>query len=239
MPLCVFSLMASSASAQNSSQKPRQLPRKVTRPQAPPLVINPAPVVDESSPGRTPKSFYVSAFYNTGSSIKYSGQVNLFGQNTDYTATETGTGTVGVSLGYSRRLENSFGFESEVAYELPRTSKGLTGKAGNLTITGTVQDGTRQLHLAYASLSGNYTIGNRFTVFAGLNYPLTIGGDYDLKPLPGYQLGLGTALSDVWAVDLSYRSFQMKGSFSSGATVLEVKKAEISGLALALKYFFR
>lgn len=218
------------------------------------LVVSSTSFAAAAKPGRRPASadrakrsapvqngrYKASIVYSFANAFRYEGQVDMFGTPTAFTATDQRTGAAGFSLGYEWRKASSFGFEASATYELPRASKGLSGTAGEYTVTGTWSDPPKTA-VAVATLNGNYSFGKSAYVFAGTNYPLPTGdssAEAEFSGLPGYQAGGGYVFTRSWSAEAAYRSIRIKGRFKTGTSELIVEKADISGFLLNLNYLF-
>jgi hypothetical protein len=201
---------------------------------------NPNPMTDASpAPAEVAPSkyFYVTGLYSSASAIKYKGSADLFGVPTAFSATESTTGALGFAGGYMSRVSGTFGYSSELAYELPRTSSGVEGTLGNQGIHGTY-DGNPSNSVLTLAANGNYSFNSSLYIFGGINYPFTSGSGETLNGLPGYQMGAGYLFARHYASELSYRVLRLKGTIESPGLNIRVDEATFSGIILAVQYVF-
>lgn len=183
-------------------------------------------------------AFYASALYSTANQIRYKGQANIFGTTTDFTATEGTGGALGISGGYISRRANSWGYSADLSWEFPRSSSGLQGSAGTIDLSGNYAK-SPSMSLIIAAFNGNYSIGSKSYVFAGLNYPLSTRQSGSLGGLPSFQLGGGFAFTRQIAIEGAYRSLKFKGSVESASLNLQVQESSFDGFVLGMRYEFR
>jgi opacity protein-like surface antigen len=246
--LCLFLLTLSwQTQAQYSYSKPKVKANGKAKPSAsssldtwtPSPLPTPAPP-PPSAVSLTDRHFFVAGIYSSANQINYKGQLNLFGTTpTDYSAVENTSGAAGLRLGYLHRREFWFGYGGDLTYEMSRSSSGVVGHGGNLTVKGTY-DGSPSNSLVAAAANANFSIGSRFYFLAGVNYPLAFGGGsgQSYTGLIGYQEGAGFTFTDRLSCELSYRVLRMKGSINSSGLNISVDEATFPGFILALHYMF-
>ncbi len=217
------------ASAQMSERRARP-PRKV-RPPAPP-----PPMESESSTYSKRSGFFVSGLYSSANEVAYKGDVSLPTYRGPFSATESTAGTFGLAGGYRYLRPYGFGFDGYVAYEFPRTSKGLTGTAGPNRLNGTYE-GDVSTSLLSLVANANYSIGDLFYVVAGVNFPIVFSSStMELQGLPGYQIGVGAKVWKQFSIELDYRVLRMKGTIDVPPMNLQIEEANFPGFVLFVHY---
>ncbi len=192
---------------------------------------------ENSGPVDYSSAFFISTYYSTADEGSYKGTATVLGQSMPYTATEDTTSAPGLAFGYLRRPANGFGLNGFLAYEFPRKGKSLSGQANGYKITGTYQ-GNVSTSLLSSVVNGIWSYNTWLYFYAGANYPLIMGTpDYaKLSGLPGYQIGVGSSLTERFGVHLEYRVIRMKGQLNFPNLPLTIDEARLPGFILSVDY---
>lgn len=195
--------------------------------------------LSEPSEVFSPSHFFISGYYSGANEGTYSGNANVKTLNisSDYKATESTEGAPGLAGGYMYKPEWGFGFSGLVGYEFPRKSKGIKGTAGNLKITGTYE-GDVSTSLISGVANGLFVFNRWIYLSAGFNYPFIMtDSNADLTGLPGYQLGLGSSVTNHLGVRLEYRVLRMKGKIDVPNQLdMTIDEAQFPGFLLSVDY---
>ena len=182
--------------------------------------------------------WHASLVYSAASKLVYGGNVN-FSVPTRFVVTNQTTPEFGLSGGYIYTRPWAFGFSTDLMAELPRGSQGISGTAGNLQVTGTL-DGNPTISLITVNASGNFSFGERLYLYAGINVPFVVSSDpsSQFSGLIGYQAGLGYIISDSFRAEAGYRLSAMTGQISSNGINFTVTEADFAGALFLLRYCF-
>lgn len=180
--------------------------------------------------------FFVSALYSSANEVSYKGTVATPTVNGAFTATESTAGAFGFGGGYRFRQPGSFGFDVGAAYEFPRGSGGIRGTSGTNTIRGDYEGDVSTSLLSFVG-NANFSIGTRFYVSGGVNYPLVFSSStMKMQGLPGFQLGVGGQLTERFSLELDYRVLRMKGRIDVAPMNLTIEEASFPGFILSVHY---
>lgn len=196
-----------------------------------------APSSESRSSGNYDSALFASFYYSTADEGNYKGQTTYLGQTLDYTATEDTDSAPGLAAGYAYRPSRGFGFTGFAAYEFPRKSKGFHGTAGNYKITGTYSgDVSTSILTGVANAIWSYESWLYF--YGGANYPMIMGGNDSIKlsGQPGYQLGIGSRITQQIGAHLEYRVIRMKGQVNIPGLPLTIDEATLPGWIFSLDY---
>ena len=190
-------------------------------------------------PNATNRDLAASLVYSSAHQLIYKGNTSIFGAPTSFRATEQTTSAFGVSGAYAQRSPYGIGFSAGLTFEFVRKSQGISGSAGSSTISGSY-NGNSGTNLFAAGVNANYSIGTDVYVFAGVNCPLTFAMQRaeSLSALPGYQAGLGYALTDRWSLEAYYRVVRMKGSLDAAPLSLKIDELTFPGSILGVQLLF-
>lgn len=194
------------------------------------------PVQARPAPKDSRSAWTFAALYSSANQVAYAGQTTLFGQPTSYAATEQTAGALGFSAGYIKEFGSGFGFESRLLYELPRRSSGISGMAGTYRITG-VYEGEVSTSLLAAAIGMRYSLARWLSLSLGVNFPIILSEEYTkLQGLLRYQLGVGSAITEKWSIQLQYRLLRMKGEIAAPGLQLQIDEAKLPGFVVVVEY---
>jgi hypothetical protein len=208
---------------------------KAGSPEVPREAVVVVPSKNTSARGR----WTLGLLYNSANQLVYGGNVNLLSGNVRFVITDQTTPQVGFSGGYFYSRPWGFGYSTELMAELPRTSQGISGTAGDLKVTGKYL-GDPKLSLVTMNASGNYSLGKIFFLFAGFNYPFVISSESSAQfsGLIGYLGGVGGYINEHLQLAASYRLVAMKGHMSSEGMEFDIAEANFKGVMIQLRYGF-
>jgi opacity protein-like surface antigen len=234
----LFMLTASAALARPaSSTKYRTKPAPNYNYTMPAIAPTPAPTPE--TPVTIDRHWFGTVLYSSANQLLYKGTILFNGAATPFTATETTATAFGFSGGYLQRHGSSFGYSADMTFEMQRASQGLVGNGGGLNVKG-VYDKAPANSLLTTALNGNYSIGESFYLFGGLNFPFIFtSGDQSMTGQMGYQVGAGYVMTENISVDAQYRTLKMKGSINNPALNLTIDEATFSGMILTVRYLFK
>jgi opacity protein-like surface antigen len=185
--------------------------------------------------------YFASSLEYSGASSAKSSLTKIKGTGVDWTGSSDFEldAAATISLEYGRIRENQFGFNIGLAYDTERTVK-KTKYTG--TGTPTFAEGKDKIAIMNLYLNGNYMIGNKIVLTAGLNRSFI-----EYKPgtgacsgagSTGYQAGGSYNINSNWWGVLQYRLIRGDVKCSISGVDTDNSNVEISGPQLGFKYMF-